>query len=380
MLNIPPALICRKCKVSLYPDALFCHLCGTRQAVPKRRGRSKPNGTGTVFKRGKTYTAKVVLGWRTSESGKKVPITKSKGGFKTRTEAELNCAVLFQKASEPDGPLSSKTLLDYYELYSDNGMLKLSDQSQQAYKIAWKKINNLHVVPASNLTVRLMQDELNRVSTSFDTAKDIRSLLSNCFHLMIYDGVVSINRAQALTLPENTNTEGVPFTLEELTALWKHYIEGDKFVGFILFMIYTGIMPVEFFRLFMEKLGTIDWVNKIITGIGAKTKKRKGTPVVLADAILPVLAELIEAGDELIPANESTFYRKYYESLERCGCRKLPPYSCRHTTATALEIHAKATPGVIAEVMRQKTIRMQRSYIHPETRNALAAVNLLPGA
>lgn len=30
------------------------------------------------------------------------------------------------------------------------------------------------------------------------------------------------------------------------------------------------------------------------------------------------------------------FYKEFHMILERCGCRNLTPYSCRHTTATAL--------------------------------------------
>ena len=41
-------------------------------------------------------------------------------------------------------------------------------------------------------------------------------------------------------------------------------------------------------------------------------------------------------------------------------------------TITPLELHASASPSVIAEMLRQKT------YIHPETKNALDAVNKLP--
>ncbi len=154
---------------------------------------------------------------------------------------------------------------------------------------------------------------------------------------------------------------------------------GDAFTAYILLMIYTGMMPVELRRCTVDH---INWTNKIITGVGAKTQKRKEAPIVLADTIMPVLADICDRSQtgKLLEMSEGKFYRAFYATLKATGCREgLTPYSCRHTTATNLELHTGASPAVIAEVLRQKTITMQRHYIHPETRNALDAVNQIPG-
>ena len=75
----------------------------------------------------------------------------------------------------------------------------------------------------------------------------------------------------------------------------------------------------------------------IITGAGKKTKTRKETPVVLADIILPVLEDLCQhtKGEKIISINRDNFYTKYHETMARVGCRDLPPYSCRRSTALA---------------------------------------------
>jgi hypothetical protein len=44
-------------------------------------------------------------------------------------------------------------------------------------------------------------------------------MLSNLFQLTIYDRAVQINRAQALTLPEQNIRIGIPFAWNEITAL-----------------------------------------------------------------------------------------------------------------------------------------------------------------
>lgn len=200
-------------------------------------------------------------------------------------------------------------------------------------------------------------------------------MLSNLYQLAIYDGAVTVNAAQAIELPSSNYREGVPFTDQEVLAIWTAYAQGSAFAAYILLMIYTGMMPVELRRCTVDN---IDWTNKLITGVGAKTKKRKETPIVLADAILPVLADICDRSEtgKLLEVGDSKFYRLFYATVKAAGGREeLTPYSCRHTTATNLELHGDASPTVIAEVLRQKTITMQRNYIHPETRNALEAVN-----
>ena len=53
----------------------------------------------------------------------------------------------------------------------------------------------------------------------------------------------------------------------------------------------------------------------------------------------------------------------------------MPPYSCRHTTATALAIDRNIAPQTIKRVMRWSTTKMLDKYAHPDQTDALKAVN-----
>ena len=145
-----------------------------------------------------------------------------------------------------------------------------------------------------------------------------------------------MNLAKYIKLPELEEKSPEPFTDADVKKLWEAYAK-DHFVGFILTMIYTGMMPGELLKL---KKDMIDFEkNEIVRG-GIKTKKRKETPMVFPDFVAPVLHELCEESKSRVGniccINKDNFYKRYYECLELAGVQKLPPYSCRHTTATAL--------------------------------------------
>lgn len=56
--------------------------------------------------------------------------------------------------------------------------------------------------------------------------------------------------------------------------------------------------------------------------------------------------------------------------------RDLPPYSCRHSTATALAMQNIA-PSIIQKVMRHAKFSTTQSYIHVDVSPMLEAVNRL---
>ena len=80
------SMICNKCNKVIPDDSVFCAYCG-KKLVREQPVRRRANGTGTVFKRGSTWSARVTTGW-IYEDGKKVQKYSQKGGFRTKTEAE----------------------------------------------------------------------------------------------------------------------------------------------------------------------------------------------------------------------------------------------------------------------------------------------------
>ena len=51
------------------------------------KGRTRPNGAGTAYKRGKTWTARVVVAWKERPDGGFTPVYRTKGGFSRKKDA-----------------------------------------------------------------------------------------------------------------------------------------------------------------------------------------------------------------------------------------------------------------------------------------------------
>ncbi len=369
-------MICQKCKKSFQDDAIFCPYCGKKLVTTKKsRTKSRGNGTGTAFKRGSTWTAQVVYDRVFVADDKPLKrLTRSKGGFKSRDEALRYCPIL---KNGPQKAELAPTLSHYWETYKDGAYQSLSASKQQAYRTAWKKLESIKDTRIDQLTVADLQKLVSEKCSSYYTTRDVRTLLVNIFRIAAAEGYARQEIPTFIHLPSLEETEQTPFSETEQKALWKRYEEGDLRAAVPLLMIYTGMMPGEAMKLRVDQ---IDLDGRRIHGAGMKTKVRKQTDIVLADDIVPVVQDLIDHAQPsgyVWKRTESDWYENYYAVLEAAGCRRLTPYSCRHTTATALAVTKNIAPQTVKKVMRWSTAAMLDRYAHPDQKDALDAVNAL---
>ena len=76
-------VLCIKCKQEIPDISVYCMFCGKKQSAGPRAAKKvhNPNGTGTVYKRGSTWTAQL----RVKRHG--FTASRTKGGFATKAEA-----------------------------------------------------------------------------------------------------------------------------------------------------------------------------------------------------------------------------------------------------------------------------------------------------
>lgn len=351
------AMTCVKCKKEIPDGSAWCCWCGKKQITERQRRPKRANGTGSVIKRGQTWTCVITVGIKPDGTA----VRKTKGGFPTRKAALDHIETLKYK------PTAQRTLRQLYDAIQPR-IEKLSKDKRSHYRTAWSRLERLHGESVADLSVADLQAAMDQAVGSFYPAKDIRDLLSLIFDRAMTEELVSINKARHLVLPDLEEKSTEPFTAEEVKALWCDYQDGHVETGFFLVMIYTGMMPGELRRLTVDR---IDFRQRRITGVGLKTEKRKETPVVIPEIIVPVLQALtdgLEPSERIVRIDEPTFYAVFAEMKARCGCRpikELRPYSCRHTLATTLA-DQNVSAEIIKEIMRHAKITTTQRYMHPD--------------
>lgn len=356
-------MICKKCKTPLPDSFNFCPKCGACTTAAARKKTRRPNGTGYARKRGKTWQAEVAVGKKKNKDGKIVPEMHTKGGFATRAEA-LAYVDILKRQRGVGKKKTVTTLASLWENYSSGAMLKLSKNKQSHYRTAFSRLNQIELTPIKELTIDDLQDVVNKECVTYYPARDIKNLLSHLYERAAAQQDVISNLAQYIVLPDLEEKSPFPFSAEDIKALWGDYGKGNKIAGFILLMIYSGMMPGE---LFICQKDMIDWDARKIIGCGLKTKKRKATPLLVADFMIPILQDLckLSAGDNLLPIRPEKFYQEFHKTLARCKIEDRTPYACRHTTATALAL-GNIAPLVIQEIMRHSKFSTTERYIHIE--------------
>ena len=329
--------------------------------------KTRGNGQGCAIRvRANSWKAVAVIGYRDNDPSK--PIRRTKSGFPTKAAALAYIPTLKKERRR-----EKVSLADLYAAWSTSAMLKLSKSQQQKMGYAKNRLVGIWNFDISALTIEDLQETVNKETSTYYPARDMKVLLSHLYERACAQQYVQTNLAQYIVLPALEETEQTPFNSEEITAFWKDYGDGNLFTGYILLMIYSGMMPGELMEC---ETDMIDWEKQTIFGCGKKTKKRRSTPIIVADVILPVLAQLVDSTPDarLCPYSKTRFYAAYEKTIARCGVRPLPPYSCRHTTATVLsDIENNTT--VIQEIMRHSKFQTTVRYIHKDTAPMLDAVN-----
>lgn len=363
---------CIKCNRIIPDDAHYCQYCG-RDQTRKVGKRTRANGQGTVYREGKTWTAEISHRRKLIDGQSKTERIR-KRGFRTKTaalEALPELAAQFAQRARRQVP----TVNDLWLRYSAGPMEKLSKNTQIKYRTAFRRWAPLHDQRISDLVTADLQEVVDSATETHYPAKDMVDLMSNLYQLALPDQYVSVNLARYVAIPDAEPGEPTPYTEDEIKAFWADYGAGNKLTGYILLMIYSGMMPGE---LCAARKDQIDWANQRIEGAGLKTAKRRTTPIVVADFMVPVLQDLCEfsAGEKILTMNRWSFYDEFHATERRLGVRDLTPYACRHTTATALAL-GNIAPSVIQQVMRHAKFSTTEHYIHVDTAPQLAAVNAI---
>jgi integrase len=330
--------------------------------------RTRANGQGTAYKlpNGKYRVEKTIY-----QNGS--PVKRyTKSGFKLKRDAmdylnKLNAGAIKDT--------STATFKELYDIWSVPHYEKVSSDTSNGYKAAYKKCEPLWFRQFASLKAADLQGVVDACKQSRRTKADIKSLIAILYKYAITNDYCDKDYSQFIKLPKKEMSKKDAFTKEEIGNLWTDYNAGNEFAGYILIMIYTGMRYGEISKLTREN---IDIESRCITGAGIKSEAGRKRVIPIADCIFSILQKLYDKTDKKILAmHEKIFYNDFQRTLERLGIRNLKPHCCRHTTGTALA-EQNVPIAVILAIMGHTKYSTTLGYTHISLEELLKAVNKIP--
>jgi len=332
---------CLFCHREIPDNSQYCCFCGRKQTRSTSR---KANGTGSIYQRGRTYTAK----HRVFRAGRCMAITK--GGFKTKREAQQ----WLNEHSVLDVRASRQTIGETYKEWSTAHYEKISTKKASAYASAWKCCAAIENLYWDEIGTAILQKCVDNASNTHYQRKTVRTVLHSIEAHAIRNGQTDRALTSYLEIPSKTKPRKVPFTREEIDRVWKAY-ETHPWAAAVLIMLYTGM---RFGELANQRPENIYLRDGYMLG-GSKTELGKSGEILIIDKIKPLVKK------HLLPTNQFnvsyTAFRKHFDNID--GCQNHAPHECRHTTATLLA-EENVPPAVISAIMRHTNYEQTLEYTH----------------
>lgn len=338
-------MLCRKCKKEIPDISVYCLYCGVKQQPEERAPKSRGNGTGTVYKRGKTWTAKVTIEYN-DDGDKQRIVSRTKGGFKTKKEAVTYLPVL--KLAPREKPKQA-TFKQIYEAWQPTH--RAGKSTMDCYRAAYKYFEPVYRLYISDIDIDDLQDCLDECGKGRRTKENMKALCGLLYKFAIPRHYVTLNMGQYLIVSGDSGTKNA-LPDDALPKLEKH-ADGVFGASIVLCQCYLGFRPAEFVAL---DAANYNREERAFVG-GAKTEAGTDRTVTVSPKIQPYIDAAVkdkiggavfvdEDGKPFTPAR----YRElFYSVLEKCGIDNpiverdgkkfytYTPHSCRHTFATLMK-------------------------------------------
>ena len=355
-------MICTKCKTELVLGAIFCHQCGKKVITTQRarRTKSRGNGTGCAYYDSvhRYWIAQVVDGYRelppfdlnNPENRKqRIPIKKTKGGFKRREDALAYCAELKNKKPE----IPQITLQDLYKAWDPWYSPRVDKDTFGCYRAAFAHFKPLHERIVREITAGDLQKCMDDCDKGHRTHQNMKCTAGLLWAYALDHNYADRDITDNLYIGKGASVQREPLTDIEVEKI-RQQIGKDRYAAYVYALCYLGYRPGEMLEI--KKDQVIEHEKNLYIVEGKKTDAGRDRVVPVHEKIRPIIEQqlALEGTDYLFPMHlynrkgefkgykvmTDNYFNKFaFRPLaDRLGIPKHKvPYSARHTFSDKLK-------------------------------------------
>lgn len=346
----------------------------------------RPNGTGNVYKRGNTWTARVVDHYEPADNkaGLK-PVWKTKGGFEKKKDAMNYLSDLIEKKRVKHPP---KTFLDNFKSWSASYADRVSAKTMEGYASVFNiHFKPLHYTKIDMISAVDLQNCIDNCSKGRRTKDLMKVTAGLVFKYAIDDDQIYKNNAANLYTGDEETTHYEPLTEEELKRISE---SGLPYADYVVALCYLGHRPTEFFNFKKSDYYTENNVHYIAGGI--KTEAGKTRVVTIPVSVQPIVERClaIDGTDLLFPhidldrkgkptgtysAMPTRYFNKFiwHPMMDKLGIVGKVPYATRHTYSNKIKKTSGADKDK-AELMGHASYETTKKHYQSSTLSDLKAI------
>ena len=334
-------MICPRCKKEIPDDALLCCYCSRHIVQSPHPSHRRPNGDGSAYKRGNTWTIKVSFPNSTDDTGRIHRHRPTKGGFKTKSEALAYAKTL------RNGPLSAPEIsMDkVFTVWSEGYQGRIGASTMAGYKAAFKHYREIAWRPIATIRPAELQAQIDACPAGKRTKQLMKVVAGLIWKYAMDNDLVSKNVTGNLYTGNDATSTRDPFTDLELQRI-RQAVGTEPYADYVVALCFTGFRPGEMLELSKSAYHP---EGRYLIG-GGKTEAGTDRIVTIPPAITDIIDARAAAPGDLLFPNLKTgkrmsheYFRKYcFDPLmEKLGITGKVPYSCRHTYSNLI----KRAPG-----------------------------------
>ena len=302
-------MICQKCKKDIpLADAGFCPHCGKKLTPGKeRRRKSRGNGTGCAYwdPVHRYWVAQVVDGYRElppfdpdnpENQKQRVPIKKTKSGFKRREDALAYCQQLKDEKKTPADMFM--TLQEIFDAWEPWYSPRVDPSTMAGYRAAFAYYKSLHDHKIAEITAAELQacmDDCPKGKRTHQNMKVVAGLLWK--YAMDKHIVAQVESANLFTGRGQSKKRDALTDLE--VEKLRQAVGSDRYAEYIYCLAYLGYRPGEMLELRKDQV--IEHKGRLFLIEGKKTDAGRNRTVPVHQKIEDIIRDrLFVPGTDLV--------------------------------------------------------------------------------